>query len=108
MRGALENLVAFLLSYAAQYSKFLSLALELLEIGEPMKDFLLGFVADRTGVIENQTGLLDRLNLAVAFLDESADHLFRVMDIHLTTEGFQVEGLLIFQNPRHRASISRV
>jgi hypothetical protein len=35
------------------------------------------------------------VNLAVAFRNKCANDLFRVMDIHLTTKGFQIELLVV-------------
>ncbi len=59
-----------------------------------MKDFLLGFVADGAGVIEDQAGVFDGRNLAVALGNQSANDFLGVMDVHLAAEGFEVEGLL--------------
>src|SRR5579872_1100647 len=105
MGSALENLFAFLLRDAAQHSKLFSFGLQFLEIGQSMEDLLLGLVADRTGVVENQIRLVNGLDLLVAFLDERADDLFRVVDIHLTAKSLKIKGLL--RNPRHEASITR-
>src|SRR5215472_6040741 len=99
MRGAFENLFAFLLRNAAEHSKLFPLFLQLLEIRQPMKDFLFGFVTDGAGVVQNQISLLDSLHLSIAFLHERADDLFRVMHIHLAAEGFQIKGFLWI--PRH-------
>jgi hypothetical protein len=38
--------------------------------------------------------LLDRVYLLIAFVDQRADDFFRVMDVHLAAEGFQVEGFV--------------
>src|SRR5215469_963566 len=103
MRRALKNLLAFLLRDAAEHSELLTLGLQLLEIGQPMEDFLLRLIADRARVVKNQVGLLDCLYLPIAFLDERSHDFFRVVDVHLTPEGFKVEGLL--RVPRHRHSI---
>src|SRR3954454_4963258 len=73
--GALEDLLAFLLSNTPEDSKLLALRLELLEIIETMEDLLLSFIADRTSVIENQVGRFDRVHLGVSLLYERADHL---------------------------------
>src|SRR6476646_7732712 len=59
-----------------------------------MKDLLFGLVANRTGVIENQSGLFDRGHLAVSLGQKRTDDLFRVVHIHLATEDFQIERFL--------------
>src|SRR5579871_4412300 len=103
MRRALENLFAFLLRDTTKHAELLSLRLQLLEIGQPMENFLLRLIPDRTCVVENQIGLLNSFHLPIAFLNERSHDLFRVMDVHLTPEGFEVEGLprALFVNPRH-------
>jgi hypothetical protein len=67
---------------------------KLLVIVQPVEDFLLSFVADGTGVVENQVGLLDGFYLLVSLVDERADDFFGVMDIHLAAEGFEVESFV--------------
>ena len=67
---------------------------ELLVIVEAIENFLLRFVPDGAGVVENQVGLLDGLYLLVSFVDERANDLFGVVDVHLAAEGFEVESLL--------------
>ena len=94
VRRALENFVTLLLGHAAENAEFLALCLELFVIGKAMKDFLLGFVPDGAGVVEDQAGVFDGRNLAVALGDERADDLLGVMDVHLAAEGFEVEGFL--------------
>src|SRR5579862_3253622 len=103
--GTVENLFAFLLRYAAEHSEFFSLRLQLLVIGQSMKNFLLRLIADRTGVVENQIRRFDRLDLLITFLDERSHDLFRVVNVHLAAESFEIKGLL--WNPRHEASITR-
>ncbi len=86
---------------------FLPCFLHLLVIGEAIENFLLGLVADRAGVVENQIGLFDRLDLPIAFLHERPHDLFGVVDVHLAAESFEVERLLriawwsLLWNPRH-------
>ena len=99
MRGAFEYFFAFLLGDAAEDSEFLALFEELLVIVEAVENFLLGFVPDGAGVIEDQVGLLDGLYLPVAFVNERANDFFGVVHIHLAAEGFQVEGFV--RVPRH-------
>jgi hypothetical protein len=103
VRRALENLFAFLLRHAPQHAELLSLRLQLLEIGESMEYFLLRFVADRASVVKNQVSLLDGLHLPVSFLHQRSNDFFRVVDVHLAPEGFQVKSLLqiSFRHPRH-------
>ncbi len=91
MRGAFENLFAFLLGYAAENPEDFPFLLQAPVISEAMKDLLLRFIADGTGVIEDQIGLLDVLDLAVALRNERADDLLGVVHVHLTAEGFEVE-----------------
>ena len=64
---AIKNLFALLLRHAAQDAETLALFLKFLVVGQAMKDFLLGFVADGTGVVEDQPGFFDGLNLLVSF-----------------------------------------
>ena len=59
VRRTLKNLFAFLLRHAAQHSETLALFLQLLVVGQAVKDFLLGFVANGTGVVEDQPGFFD-------------------------------------------------
>ncbi len=63
MRGALENLFAFLLCDAAEHAELFALGQEFFVVGQAMENFLLRFVADGAGVVENQVGLLDRFYL---------------------------------------------
>ena len=74
-----------------------------LVIGEPVENLLLSLVPDGAGIVENQVGLLDRLHLPIAFLYQRADDLFGIVHIHLTAEGFEVEGLLrgVLRDLRH-------
>src|SRR5690242_4921924 len=46
MRGALEDPLTFLLGHAAEDSKHFALAMFFLELLQPVKDLLLGFIAD--------------------------------------------------------------
>src|SRR5438046_1514471 len=65
-----------------------------------MKHLLLGFVADGTRVVQNQVGCVNGFHLGVTLLHERADHLLRVMHIHLAAEGLEVKRFLC---GRHRA-----
>ena len=94
MRGALENLFAFLLRDAAEHAELFALGQQFLVVGQAMENFLLRLVADGAGVVENQVGLLDRFYLLVSFVDERADDFFGVMDVHLAAEGFEVESFV--------------
>ena len=91
---ALEDLLAFLLRDAAQHAKLLSLSLQFLVVVEPVKDLLLGLVADRAGVIQDQSRLFDSRDLLVTFGNQRADDFFGIMHIHLAAERFDVEGLV--------------
>ena len=99
MRGALENLFALLLCDAAEYAELFALSQELLVVRQTMENFLLRFIADGAGVVEDQAGLLDRFDLPIAFVDQRADDFFGVVDVHLAAEGFEVEGFVGI--PRH-------
>ena len=65
-----------------------------------MEDLLLGFVADRAGVVEDQSRVGLVLDAHVALMLERPNDLFRVMGVHLAAKRLDVEGL------RHFASIS--
>ena len=58
-----------------------------------MEDLLLGFVADGTGVVEDQPGVGFVLHAGVALLLQGAYDFFGVMGVHLAAEGFDVESL---------------
>ena len=53
---------------------------------------MLGFIADRAGVVEDQAGVFFGFDLPVSLMLECANHLFGVMGIHLAAEGLKVEG----------------
>ena len=89
-----KNFLAFLLSHTAQDAELLSLGGEFFEISQTMKDFLLGLVADGAGVIEDQFGRFHRLHLLITLGHERSDDLFRVMDVHLAAEGFNVKSFI--------------
>ena len=91
---AFENLFAFLLGHAAQHAKLFSLGMQFFVVGEAMENFLLGFVADGAGVVEDQAGIFDSRDLTVALGNERADNFFGVVHVHLAAESFEVESLL--------------
>src|SRR5579864_9109095 len=95
MRRFLKNLFAFLLGHTAQHREFFSLRLKFFVVVQEMEDFLFGLVADGAGIVKNQVGLFDCLDLGITLLDKSANDFFRVMDIHLTTESLNVERFLL-------------
>ena len=66
--------------------------LELLVIVEAIEDFLLCFVADGAGVVEDETGFFLGFDLTIALALEGPDDFFRVMGVHLTAEGLKIEG----------------
>src|SRR5439155_1273093 len=72
IRRAFENSFTFLLRHAAQYAKLFSLRLKTLVVVETMKDFLLRFVANGTGVVEDQAGFFDRRDLAISLRQQRA------------------------------------
>ena len=79
---------------AAEDSKLLALLFQFFVVGQAVKDFLLGFVANRTGVVENQAGFFHGWNLAVSLRDEGANDLLGVVGVHLASERFQVKSFL--------------
>ena len=94
MRRPLKNLLPFLLSDAAKHTELLALGQELFIIGQTMENFLLRFVADGAGVVEDQVSLLHRLYLAIPFVHQRANDFFGVVHVHLAAEGFHIESLL--------------
>src|SRR5579862_7430546 len=94
VRRALEDLLALLLRHAPQHSETFAGLVESLVIVQAIEDLLLRFVADGAGVVENETGVLLRLDLAIALTLECANDLFGVMGVHLAPEGLKVEGFL--------------
>ncbi len=64
-----------------------------LELLEPVKNLLLGFVADTAGVVEDQLRLFGRFHLLVALMEQRPDDLLRIVRVHLAPEGLDVEGL---------------
>ena len=94
MRSAFEDLRAFLLSNAAQYAETLAFCVKLLEVGKPMKHFLLGFVADGACVVKHKGGILDAFDLPIALPEECSDDFFGIVDVHLAAERLQVKRLV--------------
>jgi hypothetical protein len=92
MRRFLEDFLSLLLRHASQDSENLSFSGFPLELLQAAEDLLLGLIADAAGVIENQLGGFGRSHLAVSFGQKCANDLLRVVDIHLTPEGLDVEG----------------
>ena len=76
IRRAFENSFTFLLRHAAQYAKLFSLRLKTLVVVETMKDFLLRFVANGAGVVEDQAGFFDRRDLAISLRQQRAHDFF--------------------------------
>ena len=75
-RRALENLLAFLLRHAAENGKALPFLVELLVIVEAVEDLLLGLIANRAGVVEDEVGIFLAPDLLVALGDERPYDLF--------------------------------
>src|SRR5215469_18966277 len=107
MRRAFKNLVPLLLRHAAQNGKALPFLLQLLEVGQAVKHLLLGLIADGAGVIEDQVGIFFALNLTVALGDERPHDLFRVVEVHLATEGFDVKRFLLSTHAIPKRSVYR-
>src|SRR5215471_6364145 len=93
MRRLFEDPLALLLRHATEHCEGLPLAVLFLELLKTRKDFLLGLISDTAGVIEHQLGLLGRLDLRIALIQEGTHDLLRVVRIHLTPEGLEVKSL---------------
>ena len=91
--GFFEDALAFLLGDAAEDGELFAFALESLVLVEAMEDLLLGFVADGTGVVEDQAGVGFVLDAGIALVLEGADDFFGVMGVHLAAKGLDIEGL---------------
>ena len=87
-------LFAFLLRDATQNGETLPLFVQRLVVVQAVEDLLLRFIADGAGVVEDQRGFRLCLDLAIALVHQRSDDLFRVMDIHLAAEGFDVKRLV--------------
>src|SRR5882757_9252172 len=85
---ALEDLFALLLCYASEDTENLALRLVFLVIGKPVKNLLLGLVADGAGVIQHEPSFFDSRNLTIPLLLKRADHLFGIVHVHLAAKGF--------------------
>jgi hypothetical protein len=88
-----ENLFALLLGDAAEDGKLFALSLQLLVLVQAVKDLLFGFVADGTGVVEDQPGVGFILDAGVSLLLQRADDFFGVMGVHLASKGFDIKSL---------------
>ena len=67
VRGALEDLLAFLLRHAAEHAEdFALLLIVSCSRARRWKTFCSGLIADGAGVVEDEVGFLDGSNLAVA------------------------------------------
>ena len=93
MRRAFENPLAFLLRNTTQHAEDFSFARFPLELLQTAEYLLLRFVANATGVIENEFRLLGLLHLAIPLLHQRADNFFRVVRVHLATKGLDVKRL---------------
>gem|GEM_PF-6820013 len=93
VRGAVEDLLAFLLGDAADDGETLAFAVELFVLVEAVEDFLLSLVADGAGVVEDEAGVGLVGGLGVALVEEGADDFFGVVGVHLAAKGFDVESL---------------
>jgi len=89
----LEDLFSLLLGDAAEDADDFFLA-GIFSVGtEPRVNFLGGFFADAAGVVEHQSGRVDRFDLLVSAPDENACDLLGIVRVHLAAERFEVEGL---------------
>ena len=94
IRSPLEDLFAFLLRYATEHAKALSLFVEGLVVVQAIEDLLLRLIADGAGVVQNQRRVDFGLHLAIAFLHQRPNDFFRVMGVHLASESFNVKRLV--------------
>ncbi len=92
MGSALKDPLAFLLGDTAENAEDLPLPCFALKALKPMKYFLLSFVANAAGVVENELGISGFGHLRVASGEERSRDLFRVVGVHLAAERFEVEG----------------
>jgi len=82
-----------LLGYAAKDRELFAFALQLFVLVQTMKDLLLGLIANRAGVVEDQARVALVLDARIPLLLQGADDFFLVMGVHLAAEGFYVESL---------------
>src|SRR5439155_25644410 len=94
MRWAFETFLPLLLGDTSQDGEFFSLRLKFFVIRKTVKDLLFGLIADGAGVVEDEAGVFDGRNLAIALGNERADDFLGVMDVHLAAESFEVEGFV--------------
>ena len=70
-----------------------------------MEDFLLRFIADRAGVVEDKAGVLFGFDLPVALLLQRPDHFLGIVGVHLAPEGLKIEGFFgCHGNPKYSSS----
>ena len=62
-----------------------------LETLQAIEDLLFGFITNAAGVVENVLRGFERLDLGIAFVEQRADDLFRIMGIHLAAESLDVK-----------------
>ena len=87
-----EDFLAFKLRHAAQHRHGLLPRQRVgFEVTQARENFLLGFVADGAGVQHHQVGFFGRRCRVVALCQQQTCDFFRVVDIHLAAEGFNVE-----------------
>ena len=67
--------------------------MQLFVVIQAVEDLLFSFVADGAGVVQDQIGGNLGIYLVVALMLQRADNFFRVVYIHLATEGLKVKGL---------------
>ena len=90
----LKDFLALLLGDTAEHGKALPFLAQLLEVVEAVEDLLLGLVANRAGVVEDEVSLFLALHLRVPLRDERAHDLFGVVEVHLAAKGLDVKRLL--------------
>ena len=90
--SALEDFFAFLLGDTAEDADDFAVSGGTAVETETGKDFLRGFFADGTGVVEDDVCGGGVVHGMVAAFEEDAGNFFGVVDIHLAAEGFDVKG----------------
>jgi hypothetical protein len=91
MRGTLKDFFALLLRDATEDAKGFALPCLAFELLQAVEYLLFRFIPNAAGVIQHKFGVGRFVDLAVTLLDQGAHDFFRIMRIHLTPEGLNVE-----------------
>src|SRR5579871_239052 len=88
----MKNSLAFLLGHAAENANLLRLARHVAKLTEAGKNFLSRLFANAAGVVKDEGGGFDRVDLLVATGKQHASHFFRIVVVHLAAECFEIKG----------------